>query len=266
MSSTWETRAQSYVSQIEGAYHRHRREVIEALLDPLPGGSCVDFGCGDGAFMEYLSGLGANVIGIDPVAPMVEAARQRLGEASDVRLGDVSELATFNSASVDVLLAANVLAYLEPDEETLFYESANRIVRPGGALVITHSNELFDLYTLNRYTADFHRRHFSSDVTTLLARPRDPDRTPHRIRANPLSYRHTLAQYQFDEERQEFISLHPQPPLLMGFDPDDIDSRTYPETLRWPEADRWKLLFQCSMFGSRSVRREEPAAGAGQSR
>ena len=52
------------------------------------------------------------------------------------------------------------------------------------------------------------------------------------------------------------MNLHPLPPLLMDQSVFlDIDSRDYPDTLDWPAIDRWKLLFQCSMFGSRSTRR-----------
>jgi hypothetical protein len=35
----------------------------------------------------------------------------------------------------------------------------------------------------------------------------------------------------------------------------DINRRAYANTLGWDEKDRWKLLFMCSMFGSRSVKR-----------
>lgn len=133
-----------------------------------------------------------------------------------------------------------------------------RVLRPGGVFVITHSNDLFDVFTLNRYTVDFHARCFGSDpddIASLLTHPDKPDRTTFNVRANPLVFRHELARYDLTEERQEFIHYHPQPPLLDERDPDDIDVFAYPDTLGWPAEERWRLMFQCSMFGSRSVRR-----------
>ena len=44
------------------------------------------------------------------------------------------------------------------------------------------------------------------------------------------------------------------PPLLTTVDYDDINSREYLDTLTVPQGERWKLLFQCSMFGVRAIR------------
>lgn len=69
-------------------------------------------------------------------------------------------------------------------------------------------------------------------VASLLTRPSEPARVTLDVRGNPL------------------------PPLRM--DPAvfaDIDARDCADTLDGAPEDRWKLLFQCSMFGSRSIRR-----------
>lgn len=262
----WRGRAGRYNDHIDGPYHAHRLRVIDRLLDGLvgPGKRIIDFGCGEGVLLERVAGPETHLIGLDPVDEMVEAARARLdaaGLVADVRLGGVEGLATVDDASTDLLMAFNVLAYFEDDEADRFYREAARIVRPGGTMVVTHSNELFDLASLNRYTVDFHARYLSGAanaerVASLLTRPSEPERVTFNVRGNPLSYRHLLDRYAFDEQQQEFINLHPLPPLLM--DPavfDDPDARDYEDTLDWSPDDRWKLLFQCSMFGSRSIRR-----------
>jgi SAM-dependent methyltransferase len=247
----WRDVAASYANNIDGAYHAHRLSVIRALLPPLSGKSVLDFGCGEGVLMaEALSpGGAAEVFGLDIDETMVALARRRVPEARTMQ-GGVSHLADFGP--VDCLIAANVLAYMTDAEEEQFYRSAARIMRPRAHLVVTHSNTLFDLSTFNAFTVDFCRREFGFDPSPLITHP-ELDRASFNIRENPLAYRHKLARYGFVEERQEFINFHPSPRLLSGDDPDDM-SREKRNTLDWPEAERWKLMFQCSMFGSRAVR------------
>ena len=75
------------------------------------------------------------------------------------RCGGTELLAGFEPESLDGIIAFNVLAYLDPDEEAEFYTQACRIVKNGGFLLVSHSNELFDLFALNSYTASFFIRH-----------------------------------------------------------------------------------------------------------
>jgi hypothetical protein len=49
------------------------------------------------------------------------------------------------------------------------------------------------------------------------------------------------------------MNFHAVPPLLSTDDPNDMD-RKRRDTLEWPNAERWKLAFQCSMFASASLR------------
>jgi len=263
----WSQKADSYIEGIDGPYHRHRLSVIKALIGDvdMEGRVCLDFGCGEGGFSHYLAQRGAKVLGFDIDAQMIEVAHQQFSHTSfsgTFEIGSVEKLKALDSQSVDAVFALNVLAYLTREEEEEFYRQSSRITRPGGRLILTHSNELFDMYTLNRYTAKFFERNFEAsdrpcDVSSLLAFSGVPDRKTFSIRENPLNYKYKLTKYGFAEESQEFISLHPLPPLLIpSWDADDINARQYIDTLDWPEEHRWKLMFLCSMFGSHS--RREP--------
>jgi SAM-dependent methyltransferase len=246
----WGSVAASYAAGIDSAYHRHRLAVIRALLPSLGNKTVLDFGCGEGVLMlEALRQGAKKVIGIDFDEVMVTEARKRM-PAAEVILGNVETLAACPLA--DCIIAANVLAYMSDEQDALFYEIAARKVRVGGYLVITHSNALFDLSTFNAHTVDFCRREFDFDPSALLTHP-EPDRASFNIRENPLAYRHKLARYGFQEERQEFMNFHALPRLLSGDNPDDM-SQEKRDTLNWPEEERWKLMFQCSMFGVKATR------------
>lgn len=59
------------------------------LLDPKPGETILDVGCGDGTLTEKILERGAGVVGIDLSPSMVGAARRR---GLDARLMDAAEL------------------------------------------------------------------------------------------------------------------------------------------------------------------------------
>lgn len=246
-SDRWKERASSYAETIGGGYHQHRLEVIGALLPSLKGKTVVDFGCGEGVLTEIAVKAGASVVGVDIERTLLDRARKRV-HATYLE-GGVERLSEIDAA--DCVIAANVLAYFTQQEEQTFYTEAARILRNAGHLVVTHSNALFDLYTFNAFTAAFFRDHFGVDPSSLLVHPDKPARTTFNIRENPLAYPDKLKGYGFSVERMEFMNRHLAPPLLTNADPDDM-LRPRPKTLDEPE--RWKLMFQCSMFGVRACR------------
>jgi ubiquinone/menaquinone biosynthesis C-methylase UbiE len=255
ISSTerWLERAAAYEAGIGGAYHAHRLRVVTAMLPDLTGATVVDFGCGDGVLaVEAQSRKAARIIGCDPNALLIGRARGRLADA-EFHQGGVEILEQLDADVCGCLLAINVLAYLTDEEEDRFYRAASRIVRPGGSLLVTHSNALFDVFTLNAFTAAFFQSNFACDARSLLQFPDQPQRLSFSIRENPLAYAGKLARSGFRETRQEFMNFHAVPPLLSTDDPDDMDRKRC-VTLDWPDAERWKLAFQCSMFASASLR------------
>lgn len=244
-------------------------DMVFALLEASDlTGKVVDFGCGDGALCEKILTGGGSVCAIDLDLSMIESTQKRLqkcathrpGAHYKVLNGSVECLEPIVETSIDTLLAINVLAYMDKDTEQQFYKHAQRILRPGGILIVSHSNELFDMYTFNKYTVGFYKRHFSThasmdEVRSLLTHPDVPERRVYPVRENPLNYKYKLASYGFREERQEFSILHQLPPLLMkNFNPDDLRSRECPDTIDWPASEKWKLMFMCSIFGSRAIR------------
>ena len=73
----WSDKTASYLSAIEGPYHANRLQMVEALLSELSlaGKNCLDFGCGDGVFVERLLEDGATVSGVDVDSAMIHAAQ-----------------------------------------------------------------------------------------------------------------------------------------------------------------------------------------------
>ena len=248
----WIELADKYAGEMQKNYHKRRIEVVFDLIGEVADLEILDFGCGEGSLIHIFNEKGAKkVYGIDPNDKLLSIAQQ-MNSNSEFIQGSVKELSKMKENSLDLILSANVLAYLTDEEDIEFYNQAKRILKPGGIMVLTHSNELFDLFTFNKYSVDFFKRYFGSDISNLLSNPEEPSRNSHNIRENPLAYGEKLKNYDFEILRTEFINFHPKPPLISNDDPDDLD-RERLDTLQYSKEDKWKLFFQCSTFGVRAV-------------
>ena len=101
-------------------------------LDPPPG-SVLDAGCGTGRVAIELARRGVEVVGVDVAADMLATARRRAPELSWVE-ADLASLdlgRTFDA----VVLAGNVLIFVEPGTEAAVLARGAAHLRPGGALV-----------------------------------------------------------------------------------------------------------------------------------
>lgn len=260
---SWNQMAKAYSDELSNNYHSHRLEVIDALIPEelyQYGKQIFDFGCGDAVHFDKFLQAGANINGVDISQEIITIAKNRLINVNSnpnlIKVGDVYGLAELKDNSLDGIISFNVLAYLTNEEEQFFYKQAYRLLKPGGHLIVTHSNELFDMYSLNQHTANFFNqlvidKKLLPDVQSLICNDvNNESMITYNIRENPLSYKFKLLNYGFAEQTQEFINLHVAPPKLLHED------KFYPNTLSWKEEDRWKLMFICSTFGSKSVRKE----------
>ena len=121
----------------------------------LAGLHILDVGCGAGLVCEPLARLGATVVGIDPAAKNIEAARVHAeagGLAIDYRMATAETLAAA-SESFDVVLILEVVEHVA--DVTLFVNSAALLVRPGGLLVASTINRTLKAYALAIIGAEY---------------------------------------------------------------------------------------------------------------
>jgi trans-aconitate 2-methyltransferase len=112
------------------------RDLGLAVLDrlSLTGDETVlDAGCGSGRVTEALIERvpRGRVIALDASASMVAAARERLGEAADVRRGDLLELAL--EQPLDAIFSTATFHWIADHE--LLFGRLRAALRPGGLLV-----------------------------------------------------------------------------------------------------------------------------------
>ena len=112
--------------------------------------TAVDLGCGTGRFTGMLAGrFGATVLGLDPSAPMLVAARSstRLAHVHFVRAA--AEDLPLASGRVDLVLLSMVYHHFADEARAL--ASVRRVVRTGGWFCVrTCTTEALDSYVYQR--------------------------------------------------------------------------------------------------------------------
>jgi SAM-dependent methyltransferase len=130
-------------------------DLVEALLTEVGGTRVLDAGCGTGRVAIELAARGADVVGVDVDPAMLDAARTKAPElvwvAAD--LTDVADAEGVAGALFDVVvLAGNVMIFLEPGTEQTVLDACTRCLRPGGLLVAGFGVRA-DRVPLDRYDA-----------------------------------------------------------------------------------------------------------------
>lgn len=129
-----ETRLSRGVSQLEA----ERTKRLVRTFAPRPPGTVCDVGGAAGAYAFWLAALGYDVHLVDPVARLVDVARERNEAArcalASAQVADARGL-PFDDASADVVLLLGPLYHLpDRDDRLLALAEATRILRPGGVL------------------------------------------------------------------------------------------------------------------------------------
>lgn len=137
-----------------GAYHwdafsrsikRHnpylagRYALVLELLERagLAGGKLLDIGCGDGALSYLMAMSGWDVTGLDYSPTGLGYAREKFreeGARASLMRGDSCRLPV-KDGSLDAVVAADIIEHLA--EQEAFLSEVHRVLKPGGAAVIT---------------------------------------------------------------------------------------------------------------------------------
>ena len=109
--------------------------LYEAVLDDIDlrdGTRLLDVGCGPGLFLRLAAQRGASVAGIDPAAPCIAIARERLPGAA-LSIGEIEPL-PYPDGSFDAVTGFNAFQFAADPGNAL--REAGRVSRPGTPIVI----------------------------------------------------------------------------------------------------------------------------------
>lgn len=112
------------------------RQMIRRYLPSDRRAAILELGCGHGALLYALLQAGyTQARGVDGSAEQVEAAK-RLGVTGITQADAMTALADTGTASVDVVIAFDLIEHLTKSELIPFVDEVNRVLRPGGRWII----------------------------------------------------------------------------------------------------------------------------------
>jgi SAM-dependent methyltransferase len=134
----------NYAAFLAGKYTRKRIRRYETTMAPFgglfasgEGRRLLDFGCGNGLFLDVAHGRGFECFGVDLAADAVEAARRKPSGAN-VYHGSPAEVPEIAAGGFDVVTMWSVLAHLpRPLEDVTMLRS---LLAPDGVLLVLTVN------------------------------------------------------------------------------------------------------------------------------
>jgi len=243
-------------------YHACRVASLNRLIDNnnvADIGIVLDFGIGEGHIYRDLLFNPSYVYGVDISQNMLDAIDDSDigGEGCECKkiLGSVEAICDIEDNSCNTVLCLDTLGYLDQANQSLFFQSANRILKTNGIMIVMTGNCLLDMFCLNSGTRDFFEENFGVDVSPLLTEGSTP-RFRNAYRHNPLSFGAELSSFGFREIDQEFAMWHVNLPNLLIYKGMTIrEARIAARDFQFNynslnESEKWKRLFQSSIFCS----------------
>lgn len=162
--STWgETYYRDYYGN-NASYPPVHRDLIVSLVNDHGAKRIIDAGCGPASVLRHLVMPGRDLYGFDLTPEMITESRRVMSElgVSPARLwlGSVLDQKSFKPPNdefvpYDCAVCIGVLPHLPEGREQTLIDNMYASVQPGGLILIEGRNELFSLFTLNRYSHDF---------------------------------------------------------------------------------------------------------------
>lgn len=206
--------------------------------------------------LRLLDGIGLARYGFDLTPEMIDEAKIVLGkqgvDAGNLWAGSVTDRTSFrapkeNPAGYDAVICIGVLPHIPHEADRQVIENLKNSVRPGGRVLVEARNQMFALFTLNRFTSDLFidtlidesnfrkqagsdeeqsgidraiaqlKTHFRLDLPPLRPSPNKDDPSYDEILSrthNPFALKQLAEEIGLKDVEMLFYHFHAVPPML----------------------------------------------------
>jgi 2-polyprenyl-3-methyl-5-hydroxy-6-metoxy-1,4-benzoquinol methylase len=163
--STWGT---TYYEEYYGPnapYPPVHRDLLKRLIQEWAPRNLLDAGCGPASFLREIFSQKIDLYGFDLTPEMVQEGK-RIFAANDrdpakLWQGSVLDKSHFRNpegnspANYDATVCMGVLPHIPAETDSLVLTNLNAALNPGGYAIVEARNQLFSLFTMNRYSYEF---------------------------------------------------------------------------------------------------------------
>jgi ubiquinone/menaquinone biosynthesis C-methylase UbiE len=148
-------RGTAHLTDIGSAFQRYRIRKVLEIYHPGDEDTVLDLGCGWGTFEFVLAPRVREIVGLDFSERSIEICNERLAREGhrNVRFVQADARSTgLEEGSFDVIIAADLLEHLYPEDSDLVLAEAQRLLKRGGRLVVWTPNRghLIEILKNNR--------------------------------------------------------------------------------------------------------------------
>jgi 2-polyprenyl-3-methyl-5-hydroxy-6-metoxy-1,4-benzoquinol methylase len=148
---------------INWLFWQRLRKVMEHLQRPTPYERVLDFGCGSGVMLPYLSQISSQVTALDVDLLPLERVQKHIPLAANVEVKDATKnnISDLPANSFDLIIALDVLEHVKDLPRTL--NELLALLKQGGQLIVSGPTENI-LYRIGRkvagpeYSGSYHER------------------------------------------------------------------------------------------------------------
>ncbi len=148
---------------INWLFWQRLRKTMDNIERSAPFQCVLDFGCGSGVLLPFLSSIASNVIALDIDLIPLERMKAQIDFPSNIEVHDTRSLPLdkLPASSFDIITALDVLEHVDDLSSTL--TGLLRLLKPDGRLIVSGPTENI-FYKLGRrvagreYTGDYHER------------------------------------------------------------------------------------------------------------
>jgi 2-polyprenyl-3-methyl-5-hydroxy-6-metoxy-1,4-benzoquinol methylase len=285
--STWADNYHRDYYTEKASYPPVHEALVRTLVVEAGSRSLLDVGCGPASMLRGLADLGIELYGFDLTPEMVGEARRVMAPlgvpAQHIWEGSVTDPAAFRApasgrAQFDAAICVGVLPHVPVEREDDVVANLHAAVRPGGLVVIEARNQLFALFTLNRYSYQFFLNELVQPEKTFkdqegAVREQILDELGQRFRLdlppvrggkagepgydqvlsrthNPLVFREKFAAAGFRDVRLLFYHYHCLPPMFEHAAPELFRRRS----VAMEDPADWRGYFMASAFVVAGIR------------
>ena len=138
-------------------------DLLKKLIDKYNPSDLLDAGCGPASFLREIFQQKANLYGFDLTPEMITEAKNVFREnglcEDNLWEGSVTDATHFyppneNDKKFDMCVCLGVLPHITEESDEQVLANIHGALNPGGVAVVEARNELFGLFTMNRYSFD----------------------------------------------------------------------------------------------------------------